>query len=137
MSHEVVLHGDPMLVVRTGGQGTRGPPRGTVHGRGKLAEDLLTALARHHLDVRDQVVSLRGLQPTRAGRAHRLVHRRAVARTSHGARDRVVRTPVPERVRRGSLTPPVPAFRTSGLSAALVAQGRRPGSVRTSTRPLR
>lgn len=57
MPHELVLHGDPMLVVRTGGQAPAGCAAWTVHGRGRLAEDLLVALARHGLDVRDQVVA--------------------------------------------------------------------------------
>ena len=56
LPHELVLHGDPMLVVRTGG---RAPRRSTltVHGRGRLSEDILRALARHRIDVRAQVVA--------------------------------------------------------------------------------
>jgi phytoene dehydrogenase-like protein len=54
---EVVLHGDPMLVVRTGGIAPEGRSAWTVHGRGRLAEDLLRALARHKIDVREQVVT--------------------------------------------------------------------------------
>jgi UDP-galactopyranose mutase len=53
---EVVLHGDPMLVVRTGGRAPDGGAAYTVHGRGRLAEDLLTALARHGLDLRRDLV---------------------------------------------------------------------------------
>jgi UDP-galactopyranose mutase len=51
LPHELVLHGDPMLVVRRSGHTL------TVHGRGKLSEDILRALARHRIDVREQVVS--------------------------------------------------------------------------------
>ena len=54
---ELVLHGDPKLVVRTGGIAPEGHSAWTVHGRGKLAEDMLRALARRQLDVRDQVVT--------------------------------------------------------------------------------
>jgi UDP-galactopyranose mutase len=57
LGHEVVLHGDPMLVVRTGGQAPAGAAAWTVHGRGRLAEDILRALARHKIDVRAQVVA--------------------------------------------------------------------------------
>jgi UDP-galactopyranose mutase len=57
LPHEVVLHGDPMLVVRPGGTAPRGGTAWTVHGRGRLAEDLLSALARHGIDVRSQVVT--------------------------------------------------------------------------------
>lgn len=56
LPHEVVLHGDPMLVVRTGGTAPEGQHAWTVHGRGRLAEDVLRALARARIDVRTQVV---------------------------------------------------------------------------------
>ncbi|WP_435743909.1 phytoene desaturase family protein [Nocardioides sp. SYSU DS0663] len=57
LPHEVVLHGDPLLVVRTGGRAPAGARAWTVHGRGRIAEDLLVALARHGIDVRDAVVA--------------------------------------------------------------------------------
>jgi phytoene dehydrogenase-like protein len=56
VGHELVLHGDPMIVVRAGGRAPDGHAAWTLHGRGRLAEDLVTALARHHVDVRDRVV---------------------------------------------------------------------------------
>ena len=46
LPHEVVLHGDPLLVVRTGGRAPEGAAAWTVLGRGRIAEDVLTALAR-------------------------------------------------------------------------------------------
>jgi UDP-galactopyranose mutase len=55
LPREVVLHGDPLLVVRTGGHAPPGGTAWTVLGRGRLAEDLLTALARRGLDVRAAV----------------------------------------------------------------------------------
>lgn len=55
LPHELVLHGDPALVVRTGGTAPDGCVAWTLHGRGRLAEDMLRVLARHHLDVRDRV----------------------------------------------------------------------------------
>lgn len=54
---ETVFHGDPMLVVRTGGRAPEGHHAWTVLGRGHLAEDVLAVLARHRVDVRDQVVT--------------------------------------------------------------------------------
>lgn len=54
LPHELVLHGDPMLVVRRGGTAPAGGTALTVHGRGRLSEDILVALARHGIDVRDQ-----------------------------------------------------------------------------------
>jgi phytoene dehydrogenase-like protein len=52
---EAVFHGDPMLVVRTTGSAPEGKHAWTVHARGKIAEDLLQALLRVGVDVRDQV----------------------------------------------------------------------------------
>ena len=57
LPHELVLHGDPMLVVRTGGRAPAGAAALTVHGRGRLSEDVLVALARHRIDVRARVVT--------------------------------------------------------------------------------
>ena len=57
LPHEVVVHGEPMLVVRTGGRAPAGAAAWTVLGRGHLAEDPLLALARHGIDVRRQVVA--------------------------------------------------------------------------------
>jgi UDP-galactopyranose mutase len=51
----VVLHGDPTLVVRTGGQAPDGGSALTLLGRGRLAEDIVVALARRGIDVRDRV----------------------------------------------------------------------------------
>jgi UDP-galactopyranose mutase len=52
---EVVLHGDPMLVVRTGGVAPDGARAWTILGRGRLAEDVVHALHRGGIRVRDQV----------------------------------------------------------------------------------
>jgi UDP-galactopyranose mutase len=57
LPHEVVLHGDPLLVVRTGGRAPDGATAWTVLGRGRLVEDPLVALARAGLDVRSRVVA--------------------------------------------------------------------------------
>ncbi len=63
LPHEVVMHSDPTLAVRTGGIAPEGHHAWTVHGRGKLAEDVLRALARHGIDVRENVVSRIDLSP--------------------------------------------------------------------------
>jgi UDP-galactopyranose mutase len=57
LAHEVVVHGDPMIVIRPGGTAPEGGTAWTLHGRGKLAEDILQALARQGIDVREQVVT--------------------------------------------------------------------------------
>jgi UDP-galactopyranose mutase len=60
---ELVLHGDPTLVVRPGGRAPEGRHAWTVHVRGRLYEDVLVALARHRVDVRAQVVTRVDLSP--------------------------------------------------------------------------
>ncbi|MGI9155574.1 MAG: phytoene desaturase family protein [Marmoricola sp.] len=55
LPHEVVLHGDPFLVLRTNGTAPEGAHAWTLLGRGNVAEDLVMALARHRIDVRAQV----------------------------------------------------------------------------------
>lgn len=52
---EVVFHGDPMLVVRTGGSAPEDGHAWTVLGRGLLAEDIVLALARKGVNVRGNV----------------------------------------------------------------------------------
>ena len=52
---EVVLHGDPTLVIRTNGTAPEGGAAWTVLARGRLSEDVLVALARSGIDVRRQV----------------------------------------------------------------------------------
>ncbi len=123
LGHEVVLHGDPMLVVRAGGVAPPGASAWTVHGRGRLAEDILRALARHKIDVRAQVV-------TRVDRSPRdLVERwggspmgvlwqgRATVRRRLGPT-----TPIPGVYAAGAHATPGGGLPFVGLSAALVAQ---------------
>ncbi len=52
---EVVVHDEYTLTIRTGGQAPAGRRAWTVLGRGRLAEDLVVAMARHKLDVRDAI----------------------------------------------------------------------------------
>jgi UDP-galactopyranose mutase len=122
LPHELVLHGDPMLVVRTGGRAPEGCSAVTVHGRGRLSEDVLRALARHRIDVRDRVV-------TRVDRSPRdlveqwggspmgvLWQGRATVRRRLGPR-----TPVAGVYAAGAHATPGAGLHFVGLSAALVA----------------
>lgn len=123
LPHETVLHGDPSLVVRTGGIAPEGGAAWTVLGRGRLAEDMLRALARHRIDVRENVV-------TRIDRSPRdLVDRwggspmgvlwqgRATVRQRLGPT-----TPVSGVYAAGAHATPGGGLPFVGLSAALVAQ---------------
>lgn len=52
---EVVFHGEPMIVLRTGGRAPEGAHAWTVYGRGPLAEDIVLALARKGVNIRKNV----------------------------------------------------------------------------------
>ena len=127
LPHEIVLHGDPMLVVRTGGRAPEGSHAWTVHGRGRLAEDLLVALARHRIDVREQVVtridrSPRDLAETWGGSPLGVRWQgRATVRRRLGPD-----TPVPGVYAAGAHATPGSGLPFVGLSAALVAQAIGP-----------
>lgn len=130
LPHEVVLHGDPMLVVRTGGRAPDGAAAWTVQGRGRLAEDLLRALARHRIDVRDRVVvrvdrSPRDLVDTWGGSPLGVLWQgRATTRRRLGPT-----TPVPGVYAAGAHATPGSGLPFVGLSAALVAQAIGPADL--------
>ncbi|WP_374456630.1 phytoene desaturase family protein [Nocardioides sp.] len=123
LPHEVVLHGDPLLVVRTGGRTPGGGAAWTVLGRGRLAEDPLLALARRGLDVRRQVVarvdrSPRELVEQWGGSPHGVLWQGPrTARTRLGPR-----TPVPGVLAAGAHATTGSGLPFAGLSAALVAE---------------
>jgi phytoene dehydrogenase-like protein len=129
LPHEVVLHGDPMLVVRTGGRAPEGGHAWTVLGRGRLAEDLLVALARQRIDVRDHVVtridrSPRDLVDAWGGSPLGVLWQgRSTVRRRLGQD-----TPVPGVYAAGAHATPGAGLPFVGLSAALVAQAIGPAA---------
>lgn len=122
LPHELVLHGDPMLVVRAGGRAPEGHSALTVHGRGKLSEDILRALARRRIDVRAQVVARVDRSPRdqvsrwRGSPVGVLWQGRATVRQRLGPR-----TPVAGVYAAGAHATPGAGLPYVGLSAALVA----------------
>ncbi|WP_127480401.1 phytoene desaturase family protein [Nocardioides pantholopis] len=120
--YDVVVHGDPLLVVRTGGTAPDGHHAVTVHGRGHLAEDLLVALARRGVDLRHQLVARVDRSPREQvlewggsplgvlWQGRRTVRRRLGPRT-----------PVPGVYAAGAHATPGSGLPFVGLSAALVA----------------
>lgn len=127
LPHEVVLHGDPMLVVRTGGQAPDGCAAWTVHGRGKLAEDVLRALARLGIDLRPHVVGRVDLSPRDlvqqwGGSPHGVLWqgRRTVERRLGPT------TPIDGVYAAGAHATPGSGIPYVGLSASLVAQAIGP-----------
>lgn len=121
--HETVLHGDPLLVVRSGGQAPDGAEAWTVSARGRGAEDPVRSLAERGVDLRRRVVS-------RVDRSPRALveawggsplgvqwEGRATTRRRLGPR-----TPVPGVYAVGAHAAPLPGLPFVGLTAALVAQ---------------
>jgi len=123
LPHEVVLHGDPLLVVRTGGRAPEGGAAWTVLARGRIAEDVLTALARHGIDVRTQVVARvdrgpRDLVERWGGSPHGVRWQGPrTARTRLGPR-----TPIEGVLTAGAHATTGSGLPFAGLSAALVAE---------------
>jgi UDP-galactopyranose mutase len=127
MPHETVLHGDPMLVVRRGGTAPDGHEAWTVHGRGKLVEDMLRALARHGVDLRPHVVERVDRTPREmvehwhSSPLGVLWQGRATVRRRLGPA-----TPVAGVLAAGAHATPGGGIPFVGLSAALVAQAVGP-----------
>ena len=126
LPHEVVLHGDPLLTVRTGGTAPDGAHAWTLHGH-RFAEDPVAALARHGIDVRRQVrarvdrtprdlVELFGGSPLGVQWQGRGTVRRRLGPT----------TPVAGVYAAGAHATPGAGLPYAGLSAALVAQAIGP-----------
>ncbi len=124
---EVVIHGDPMVVLRTGGQAPAGAHAWTLLGRGRLAEDIVTVMHRGGIRVRDQVEvrvdrSPRQLVEEWGGSPYGVLWQ---------GRNTVTRrlgptTPVPGVYAAGAHATPGAGLPSVGLSAALVAQAIGP-----------
>ena len=123
LPHELVVHGEQTLVVRTLGRAPDGRHAWTVTSRGKREEDPLVALARAGLDVREQVVvrvdrSPRDLVETWGGTPLGIAWQgRSTVRRRLGPR-----TPVTGVYAAGAHATPGSGLPFVGLSAALVAQ---------------
>ena len=123
LPHELVVHGDPTLVLRTLGRAPEGHHAWTVQTRGRHDEDPVAALVRHGLVHREQVVTRVDLTP------RDLVERwggsplgvqwqgRGTVRRRLGPR-----TPVDGLYAAGSHATPGAGLPYVGLSASLVAQ---------------
>jgi UDP-galactopyranose mutase len=124
---EVVIHGNPMVVLRTGGQAPEGAHAWTLLGRGHLAEDIVTNMHRGGIRVRDQVEvrvdrSPRQLVEQWGGSPYGVLWQ---------GRNTVTRrlgptTPVPGVFMAGAHATPGAGLPSVGLSAALVSQSIGP-----------
>ena len=127
LPHEVVLHGHPMLVVRTGGSAPDGGAAWTIHGRGQLVEDVLRALARHRIDLRSHVVSRIDRSPRDLVEAWSGSPLGVLWQGRRTVRDRMgPTTPIAGVYAAGAHATPGSGLPFVGLSAALVAQAIGP-----------
>lgn len=123
LPHEIVLHSDPMLVIRTGGLAPEGHHAWTLHGRGKLAEDMLRALARHKVDVRENVVARVDLSPRELVEGWGGSPMGVMWQGRNTVRHRLgPTTPIEGVYAAGAHATPGAGIHYVGLSAALVAQ---------------
>jgi phytoene dehydrogenase-like protein len=120
---EVVLHGDPLVVLRTNGTAPAGAHAWTILGRGRLAEDIVTVVQRAGIRVRDQVEvrvdrSPKELVQEWGGSPYGVLWqgRNTVTRRLGP------RTPLENVFMAGSHASPGAGLPSVGLSAALVAQ---------------
>ncbi|MCW2826574.1 MAG: crtN [Marmoricola sp.] len=127
LPHEVVIHGDPLLVLRTSGQAPDDAHAWTLLGRGQLAEDIVNSLQRAGIRVRDQVEvrvdrSPRELVEEWGGSPYGVLWqgRNTVSRRLGPT------TPVPGVLMAGAHATPGAGLPSVGLSAALVAQSIGP-----------
>ncbi len=111
---EAVFHGDPMLVVRAGVRAPDGARAVTILGRGLLSEDIVIALTRRGLNLRDHV-EVRIDQSPRAQVEHWRGSPMGVLWQGRSTlRDRLsTRTPIPGVFAAGAHATPVRACRTS------------------------
>lgn len=63
LTHDIVFNTEPMITVRRGPGAPDGGTAWTLLGRGKIAEDMVLALVRHGIDVRDHIVTRVDLTP--------------------------------------------------------------------------
>jgi UDP-galactopyranose mutase len=123
MPHETVLHGDPMLIVRRGGIAPDGHEAWTIHGRGKLVEDMLRALSRHGLDLRPHVVERVDRTPREIVEHWNSSPLGVLWQGPATVRRRLgPETPIPGVYAAGAHATPGGGIPFVGLSAALVAQ---------------
>lgn len=126
LSHETVLHGDPLLVVRTGGGAPMGQQAWTVHshvpsGTRTATDDVVSTLAQRGLDLREQIVSRVDRSPHEVAKDGApygvLWHGRRTVRDRLGPD-----TPLPNVYASGASATPGAGLPFVGLSASLVAQ---------------
>jgi phytoene dehydrogenase-like protein len=128
LPQEVVLHDHFTLTIRTGAQAPPGRAAWTVLGRGRVDEDLVMALARRKIDVRDAIEVRHDLSPRALVEQWGLSSPSGVLWQGRATlRDRLgTRTPLPGVHAAGAHTGGGAWLPFVGLSAALVAEAVGP-----------
>lgn len=122
LPQEVVLHGEAILTLRTNGTAPDGAHAWTLLGRGNLAEDIVTALARGGIRVRDQVEVRVDRSPRELAQAWRGSPFGVLWQGSGTLRRRIgPRTPIDGVYQAGAHGVPGAGLAAVGLSAAQVA----------------
>jgi phytoene dehydrogenase-like protein len=128
LPRELVLHDHFTLTIRTGGQAPPGKVAWTVLGRGRVDEDLVMALARKKIDVRDAIEVRHDLSPRTLVEQWGLSSPSGVLWQGRATlRDRLgTHTPLPGVYAAGAHTGGGAWLPFVGLSAALVAEAVGP-----------
>jgi UDP-galactopyranose mutase len=127
LPREVVVHDEYVVTVRTDGTAPPGKAAWTLLGRGRLSEDLLTALARKGLDVRDAVETRVDRSPRELVEHYSGSPAGVLWQGRATVRDRIgTRTPLPHVYAAGAHTGGGAWVPFVGLSAAVVAEAVGP-----------
>jgi UDP-galactopyranose mutase len=125
---ETVFHGDPTIVVRTGGTAPEGCQAWTLYGRGHLSEDMVLALSRMGVNVRANVVARVDRTPRAQVAALGSSPLGVLWQGRRTLQHRLgPRTPIPGVFAAGANATPGSGLPYAGLSASLVAQEIGPG----------
>jgi len=120
---EAVFHGDPTLVVRAGVRAPDGGRAVTILGRGLLSEDIVIALARRGLNLRNHIEVRLDRSPRAQVEHWRSSPMGVLWQGRSTLRDRLgTRTPIPGVYAAGAHATPGAGLPYVGLSGALVAQ---------------
>lgn len=127
LPREIVVHDEYVVTVRTDGSAPAGKAAWTLLGRGRLSEDLLVALARKGIDVRDAVETRIDRSPLHLVERYSGSPAGVLWQGRATVRDRVgTRTPLPHVYAAGAHTGGGGWLPFVGLSAAVAAQAVGP-----------
>jgi UDP-galactopyranose mutase len=127
LPRELVIHDEYVVTVRTDGTAPEGRAAWTLLGRGRLSEDLLTALARKGIDVREAVETRLDRSPRQIVEQYSGSPVGVLWQGRATVRDRVgPRTPLPHVYAAGAHTGGGGWVPFVGLSAAVVAEAIGP-----------